>query len=148
MPTKTALGGDWWSPADWKRMPRQPKLALLSLLRLCEANATLPQQVALAIIALLFKAVTDDRAIGLLPMSCRLWAKTRRQDIAQWSSDWAASWDDARAGTSAARAVFRRSALDDSTKALGLQSATLFVDMRKFYDSVRISHLLGAALGL
>ena len=88
------------------------------------------------------------RAIGLTPMTYRVWARARRQEVLEWEDAKAGFWDSAMRSSSALRAGVLRALANESAATIGMASATWMWDFEKFYDSVNLERLVSESISL
>jgi len=132
----TGRGADNLGPVDARRLPAEGKTGLADLFSTVRRDLVWPWQLLITVEALIPKTSGDDRAIGLLPWLCRLFAQVTgapiRLRVAQ--APGTGEWDDAVAGSSALIAGLRRASMGECCRVLG------------FYDWSSIVHLVRAII--
>ena len=89
-----------------------------------------------------------DRAIALMPWRVRLWGRVRGDRIRTWAAAKAGPWDQAVAASSPLRAALHRLLLYETDHQAGVTTASLFIDIKEFYDSISPAKVINAALDL
>ncbi|CAK0815944.1 unnamed protein product, partial [Prorocentrum cordatum] len=145
MSSGKARGIDNLSPADLQRMPEDGFDGLAALLNVREASGVWPWQLSAVIGAAIPKRGGGDRIIGTLPTTCKVWAKVRAAATDEWSDAQALWWDTAARESPAPRAAVCRACMGECDVENGWFTATLLLDIKKFYDSVSFVHLLAVA---
>jgi hypothetical protein len=133
------LGIDKQNPRWWRDLPEAGHDALCRLLNQVEESLTWPSAMRQCLVALLPKTTSADRPITLTPGLYRLWSRVRRSSVAAWTSQWAAHWDMAVAGSSPLRAAIMRQLRLEVASALGMSWAEMLWDISKFYDAVDLA---------
>ena len=141
---------DFWGPIELEKLPPEGLHQFADLVRAIEAYAALPLQALFNLIVLKAKPLPGggERPIGLLAMVYRVWARCRKHLVSNWALAAAGPWGTAIAKSSAIRAAYQRSALDESALDLGLNSASILWDAEKFYDSLDLARLIESAQSL
>ena len=116
------------------------------MFHIMESTGVVPITILINIVVLLLKPTGGFRPIGLLSFLYALWVKARRFEVQEWDDEHAGFWDDAVAGSSSLQAALRRRLLDETATNLGRASATVLLDMEKYYDSVPWDKLLNFAI--
>ena len=132
----TGLGSDSILPEDFRALPMQAWDELAALLTSCEQKLIFPLQVLLQVMGCIPKADGSDRIIALVALVARAWSKCRCSVLGEWDYKRAGFWDSALAGHSALRAAAWRSLSDETMAWFGGTSATVWLDVAKFYDSL------------
>eukprot|EP00959_Pyramimonas_sp_CCMP1952_P149418 3126618-Pyramimonas_sp.AAC.1 len=83
----------------------------------------------------------------MLSQCCKTWSQARSSITAEWSDGLSAFWDTAIRGSSALRAAMMRSLMDEAAATRDFATATVLLDIAKFYDSVSFTLLIVAARG-
>jgi hypothetical protein len=99
-------------------------------------------------IALLGKPAGGDRPIALTDLMYKIYMKVRAPVIDGWTEEVQGPWDDAVRGSSAGSAARRRRLADEVDTALNRFVVSIYFDLAKFYDSIRIPELVDNLLEL
>ena len=83
-PDHTGLGWGGMHPRVLTRISKPLLRWVVAVLTCCEKAGLWPEEIALVLIALLPKPDGGLRPIGLLPWLPRLWARARREVVAEW----------------------------------------------------------------
>ena len=139
-----ARGPDQLRPSDIARLPAAGRHALLEVISAAEEAWCWPPQWAHNIVKLLPRPgdTTRTRAVTLLPTPVRVWASLRRSIPDTWCEERAQFWDQAVAGSSALQAALLRCLNDEAMAALGWTVGAALLDIKGFYDHIRMGLLL------
>ena len=141
-------GHDMLGPADILALPEQGRRHLCELLNDVEKAGTWPWLLLSTSIMLKPKPDNSDRPLGLLPMMVRVWEKIRQPPMQAWCRERAGPWDQAVERSPALRCALIRCAMAEAAAEFGMDAALSTVDLEKFYDTIRIDHLVDMALTL
>ena len=81
-------------------------------------------------------------------MMVRIWEKIRQPPMQAWCRERAGPWDQAVERSPALRCALIRCAMAEAAAECGMDAALSMVDLEKFYDTIRIDHLVNMALTL
>ena len=135
-------------PADIIALPERGRRHLCELLNGIEKAGTWPWQLLSTSIMLKPKPDNSDRPLGLLPMMVRIWEKIRQPPMQAWCRERAGPWDQAVERSPALRCALIRCAMAEAAAEFGMDAALSMIDLEKFYDTIRIDHLVDMALTL
>ena len=99
-------------------------------------------------VSLIPKPDGGDRPIGVTPLMVALFLKSRTGFVLTWDEAAMDFWEDAIKGSSALRAGLYRRLTDECSCALGLDTASIYWDVEKLYDSIAWAKLFDWALDL
>ena len=145
---RAGKGHDMLGPADILALPEQGRRHLCELLNQIEKACTWPWQLLSTSMMLKPKPDNSDRLLGLLPMMVRIWEKIRQPPMQAWCRERAGPWDQAVERSPALRCALVRCAMAEAAAECGMDAALSMVDLEKFYDTIRIDHLVNMALTL
>jgi hypothetical protein len=94
---------------------------------------------------LLGKPDGGERCVAKSPMLYRTWNRCRRSHIKAWEDSAAASFDMARAGSSASKAAATKAYYLETAHTNGKKAAALLWDLHKYFDSVSVQVLTDRA---
>ena len=141
-----AKGADALSPLDIQRLPRAGREQMVAVLNAAERHGCWPLQLLLTVCCTIPKPSGGDRVIGLLPTTAGIWSRARSSLTDRWSDSLGEYWDTAVKKSSALRAAIARAVMDESSVALGFLSASILLDIEKFYDNVSLRLLMEASM--
>ncbi|CAE7635132.1 unnamed protein product [Symbiodinium sp. CCMP2592] len=149
VPTK-APGLDGWTCEMLRNLSVEAVQAILEFFHHCEREASWPDQMVFALIALLPKSEKRERPIALLHILYRAWAKLRWPLVATWQAAYAAraTWDKAVPGGQALDVALARLMLGESVRRCKSHLITLFLDMETFYDRCVFDDVIRSGLSL
>ena len=144
----TGRGIDNLGPLDVARAPNKAKADLLTMFDAMLRRCSVPWQLLAVIMVLIQKPAGGDRAIGLEAFLIRLLGRMCNEEILTWTQSYeeVAFWDRAIRGSSALRTALTRLFLEESAELLGCFSIDASWDIKEFYDSIRPSDGIRAAL--
>ena len=145
-PPRTGHGGDTLRPGDLRLAPPQAREELALLFGLAEDLGTWPWQLLMVIFFLAPKGLDADRAIGLLSMVIRVWAKIRRALVRAWSREQSGHWGRALQGSSALRIAMMRACWVEANLELKQEVAMALVDIEGFFDHIPLLGLWARAV--
>ena len=137
-----SVGGDVWSPLDWKRLPPEARRDLTSAFRKSEKKIAVPMQALINLMALLPKPSGGERTVALQSLWHVVWSSIRGQKVRDWDSDRAQFWDSAIKGASAEQAGTLRKLIEEIAVLCGRTTISIFWDVKKFYDSIDIAKMI------
>ena len=135
MPTK-APGLDGWTCEILHNIEPQAVQAILDFFHHCEREASWPDQMVFALIAMLPKNTKRERPIALLHILYRSWVRLRWHLVSDWQVAYSrkACWDKAVPGSQVLDVALSRLVLGESVRRAKHHLVTLFLDMETFYD--------------
>ncbi len=140
-------GADGWSIPALQALPKASHHCLVQIVETIYNHVLWPWQCLFSIVAMLAKAEgKGERPIALVNMLARIFEKMVRPVVSSWSKEAAGFWDHAIAGSSALRSGLMANILDEAARAKSQDTATLYVDMEKFYDTISLTKLLQLCL--
>ncbi|CAE7557169.1 unnamed protein product [Symbiodinium sp. CCMP2592] len=145
-----APGLDGWTCEMLRNLSVEAVQAILEFFHHCEREASWPDQMVFALIALLPKSEKRERPIALLHILYRAWAKLRWPLVAAWQTAYAARarWDKAVPGGQALDVALARLMLGESVRRSKSHLITLFLDMETFYDRCVFDDVIRSGLSL
>ncbi|CAE7770113.1 unnamed protein product [Symbiodinium sp. CCMP2592] len=140
-----APGLDGWTCEMLRNLSVEAVQAILEFFHHCEREASWPDQMVFALIALLPKS--EKRELHIL---YRAWAKLRWPLVAAWQTAYAARarWDKAVPGGQALDVALARLMLGESVRRSKSHLITLFLDMETFYDRCVFDDVIRSGLSL
>jgi hypothetical protein len=145
-PTWKGLGCDQWQLRLWASLPPEAMDMLKSIVNGIEQSLLWPLQCLLTYIALIDKPDGGERPIGLTASLYKLVLNLRTTQFCEWEDGYVEFWDSAVKGSSPLQAAISRALSAEVATWVGLQSAGIYWDMTKFFDSILISKLIPLAL--
>jgi len=143
----TGIGIDLWRFTELALLPDAALADLGDIMWRSLRDGVLPVQCLLPLLVMLGKSSGGTRLIALLATLYRLTLAVIRPAIRRWDGEQAGFWDSAVGGRSCLLAGMRRTLQAESALELGYEAALALWDMKGFYDSVRISHLIAECKG-
>ena len=140
------MGCDAVPPAAIADLSDLLKEAFACLVNEAETNGAWPEEIATSLIHLIPKPTGGRRPIGVLPTLVRVWERARKPIVQRWSRESMSHYDWAVQGRSAEAAAWQQSMLDEAATADGLQSAAIFFDLAKAFETVRLDLVWEAGL--
>ena len=137
----SGTGVDCINPRVFGLLPDDMRRALIELLRLWESTCVLPAEWP-TLVVFIPKATGGERPIGLVTSLLRLWGKLRRAQADAWESSHNSSFCWGVAGKLCDRAVWEQIIFAAHAASLGQSSATMLLDLEKFYEHVAHDVLL------
>jgi hypothetical protein len=144
-PWSTALTHDGIHPRHASLLCRKGKEAMGGLCEAIELLGALPSQLKLITMPLIGKPSGGFRAIGMMTMLYRVWAKARRKYADEWEDAHKRPYWSADKANGPADTIWRQEARQEARVAEGGQAATLIYDMEAFYESIDRELLLERA---
>ena len=141
-PKKTAIGLDNIFFTDIALLPDNAINALGSILKQCLCSLALLVQTLLQLMVMLGKKNGGSRTIAILSTFYRLLMRILAPAITEWDLAKAGHWDSAVRGHSALRAHLARALDVELDHHEGKHVLHFLWDMRKFYDSIRVTKLI------
>ena len=143
----TALGMDMSSPRFWKWLPPRGRQHLAEFIRDCQRQRAWPWQLLSTMVVLAGKPKGDDeRPLGLINNTVRLWTRTQRPSTRAWCAARAKHWDHPLAGSSALRSALLTAMRVELAEINNSHWVLLLFDLEKFYDCVCLAALVKATL--
>ena len=142
--TTTSVGCDVMPPRTFAWLSAPLRAAVADLLNLAEETGTWPSAVATALVHLIPKPDGGRRPIGILPSIVRIWERCRKTHVQRWMRENKRDFDWATQGRSAEMAAWHQSIMDEAATAQGLTSATMFLDLAKAFENVRLQDVWNA----
>jgi hypothetical protein len=138
-------GLDDFNPKVFKMLSQATRERLLDLFRLWEKGGAKAQSLSVLVV-LIPKDGGGVRPIGLTPSLLRLWSRIRSGEARRWQDahDDPAFWG--AAGRSCDTAGWHHNLYTGYAATQGWESATLFLDIKKFYDHIDLETLCVEAL--
>ena len=149
VPTK-APGLDGWTCEVLQNLQAPAVEAIVAFLHHCELEATWPDQMVYALIALLPKSEKRERPIALLHVLYRTWVRMRWKLVSEWQIRYssAAVWDKAMPGSQVLDVALGRLIRGEATRMQGHHLITVFIDMETFYDRCRFNDVIASGFSL
>ena len=149
VPTK-APGLDGWTCEVLQNLQAPAVEAIAAFLHHCELEATWPDQMVYALIALLPKSEKRERPIALLHVLYRTWVRMRWKLVSEWQIRYssAAVWDKAMPGSQVLDVALGRLIRGEATRMQGHHLITVFIDMETFYDRCRFNDVIASGFSL
>ena len=149
VPTK-APGLDGWTCEILQNLQQPAVQAILDFLHHCECEASWPDQMVFALIALLPKSEKRERPIALLHVLYRAWVRLRWKLVSDWQLTYAksASWDKAVPGSQVLDVALSRMVLGESVRREAHHLITVFLDMETFYDRCLFNDIIRSGFRL
>ena len=149
VPTK-APGLDGWTCEVLRNLQAPAVEAIVAFLHHCELEATWPDQMVYALIALLPKSEKRERPIALLHVLYRTWVRMRWKLVSEWQIRYssAAVWDKAMPGSQVLDVALGRLIRGEATRMQGHHLITVFIDMETFYDRCRFNDVIASGFSL
>ena len=123
-------------------LPDSALFQLAAVMRTAVAARCLPAQTLISLMSLLGKKSGGSRTIVTVSTFYRLLLRILKPTLSEWDDKAAGFWDTAVKGSSALKAHLAR-ALELEVAAIEGKKSLLFLwDLRKFYDSIRLSKLV------
>ncbi len=117
-------------------------LQLIIEIMVCsEILGSVPETLALVLVALIGKKGGGRRPIGLLPAIYRLWAKVRQPHVRRWEADWDRKYMAAARGKSTADVAWLRALRAEYASSTGATAASILWDLKKCFEHGRHSLL-------
>ena len=136
------------SGADLKELPEEAFNDLGLVYDKVAEEGEWPMNGSFVPVSLIPKPDGGDRPIGITPIMVALFFKSLTGFVLTWDEAAMDFWEDAIKGSSALRAGLYRRLIDECTCALGLDTAAIYWDVEKFYDSISWAKLFEWALDL
>ena len=143
-----AVSLDFQCGADLKELPQEAFDDLALVFDKIAEEGEWPMNDSYVPVSLIPKPDGGDRPIGVTPLMVALFLKSLTSFVLTWDEAAMDFWEDAIKGSSAFRAGLYRRLTDECTCALGLETASIYWDVEKFYDSVAWAKLFDWALDL
>ena len=137
-PKGTSIGCDDVPPSALADLSEPLRDALACLLNHLERRGSWPSETATSLIHLIPKPSGGRRPIGVLPTLVRIWERIRKCEVQKWTSATRRHYDWATQGRSAEAAAWTQSLFDEAAAADGLQTATVFLDLAKAFETIRL----------
>ena len=137
-PQRTSIGCDAVPPSSIAFLSAPLRAAIADLLNEAETSGVWPSSVATAMVHLIPKPGGGRRPIGVLPTLVRIWERARKSMVQKWSRENRRQYDWATQGRSSESAAWHQSILDEAATADGLQSAAVFLDLAKAFETIRL----------
>ncbi|CAE7692335.1 unnamed protein product [Symbiodinium sp. CCMP2592] len=149
VPTK-APGLDGWTCEILQNLQRPAVEAIVAFLHHCELEASWPDQMVFALIALLPKSDKRERPIALLHVLYRAWVRLRWKLVADWQGQYSreAVWDKAMPGSQVLDVALSRLLRGEASRQSGQHLITIFMDMETFYDRCRFNDVISSGISL
>ena len=149
VPTK-APGLDGWTCEILQNLQQPAVQAILDFLHQCEREASWPDQMVFALIALLPKSEKRERPIALLHVLYRSWVRLRWKLVSDWQFTYAkrATWDKAVPGSQVLDVALSRMVLGESVRREAHHLITIFLDMETFYDRCLFNDIIRSGFRL
>ncbi len=144
-PWSTALTHDGIHPRHASLLCRDGRSAMGALCEAIELLGALPSQLRLVTMPLLEKPSGGFRAIGMMAMLYRVWAKARRPYADKWEDAHRRPFWSADKSNGPGDTIWRQEARQEARVADGGQAATLIYDMEAFYETIDREVLLERA---
>ena len=112
--------------------------AVASLLNYLERRGSWPSELSTSLIHLIPKPSGGRRPIGVLPTLVRVWERIRKCEVQKWSNATRRHYDWATKGRSAEAAAWTQSLFDEAAAADGLQTAAVFLDLAKAFETIKL----------
>ena len=142
---KNSLGSDLWSAKELDALPDEIKQCFVDSLNYTIDLISIPYQNLLNLHPCLGKPNGDCRTICKSPMLYRMFMRTDKK-IREWEINNMEDYDSARIGGSALHAALKRNLRAEVAFWLGHESAAMFNDFEKFFDTIDIKILIQNAL--
>ena len=137
-PKGTSIGCDAIPLAVLADLSEPLRDAIARLLNHLEREGSWPAEVSTALVHLIPKPSGGRRPIGVLPTLVRIWERIRKREVQKWAGATRRHYDWATQGRSAEAAAWNQSLFDEAAAADGLQTATVFLDLAKAFETIRL----------
>ena len=137
-PATTSIGCDAIAPSLLAHLSEPLREAIAALLNEIERTGRWPRELATSLIHLIPKPSGGRRPIGVLPTLVRIWERARKSLVQRWARESRRHYDWASQGRSAETAAWHQSLLDEAACADGLKSASVFFDLTKAFETIRL----------
>ena len=126
-----------------KALPFQAMRNLIDFFHEVEAQATIPNQWAVSLIALIPKNAEIERPIALVATVYRLWCRLRSPYTRQWQLDIQHEyfWERAMPGTECLQVALKRAYMTEHHNAMQKTVVSVLMDMSNFYDRINLEKL-------
>jgi hypothetical protein len=141
---KDTLGIDRWPASGLMALPKQAKQAIAKSVETSINTIAIPHQNLVSLNALLCKPNGDCRTITKTPMLYRM-ALRADKSVSNWEKQNNQKYDKAGVGSSALLAALARNVSAEVAYWLNEDSASVFNDFHKFFDTIDVSTLLKEA---
>ena len=142
------LSLDFWNAGDVKEAPQE---SLVELGQVFEGDKKLrrcPFGLTATPISLIPKPGGGLRPIGVTQLLCAIFLKSQSGFLEGWEEEHMKFWEDAVKGSSALRAGLDRRLMDEVAVLQGKETAAVYWDIEKFYDSIDWVRLIDWCLEL
>ena len=126
-----------------KALPFAAMKDLAQMYHQIEAEAIVPNQWLVALIAMLPKTAEIERPIALVATLYRLWCRLRNHYTKEWQSQLPEEfpWERAIPGTECLQVALRRAFVTEHSQALNKTVISVLLDMSNFYDRINLQKL-------
>ena len=142
-PRATGRGAEQLHPRHFALLSDDALDAWLDIMIQMEAQGILPRQLALLVLVFLPKGDGGHRPIGLFMAAQRLWGRLRRKEVIEWEAKCSRAYFGGCAGASTEQVVWEQLLAKEYATAAGKCSAAVMIDLRKAFEYVRHSILVG-----
>ena len=127
----------------FRALPFQAMTSLIEFFHKVEEQATIPNQWAVSLIALIPKSADIERPIALVASLYRLWCRLRAPYTKQWQLEIQHEyfWERAMPGTECLQVALKRSFMTEHHSAMQKTVVSVLLDLSNFYDRINLSKL-------